>query len=392
MKRLDLKLIFWTSLLSILITAAYAVYSSNSERQRLTVQLDAQASSLSYAIAQAAIGPILYDDFPALQTLAESFIAKDNGISFVKIVLLDKEETVTVHEQRTSPKGAVKAFEAIIEVDKGIQLGRVIIGMLTDPIEEQINGQIHSLLTILGLMIVVKIITQFIVISKMVRRPLRLLSESSIRIGNGDLDTAVLLPGKDELSELALTLDKMRKDLRSSDEEVSKYNEIRKNELQKLVDLKTFDLQQAQQEAQRANKAKSEFLATMSHEIRTPMNSIWGSIELLRRQSMPEDQANLVDTVSYSTKLLLQIVDDILDISKIEDGKLELDPVEFDLSSLLEHLESSIRPNVVKKKLNLSFSIGPGVPIQLKGDSLRLRQIIWNLLSNAVKFTEQGYV
>ncbi|MBF0448922.1 MAG: response regulator [Magnetococcales bacterium] len=356
-------------------------------------QLDAQAKSLAYAISQAAIGPILYDDHPALQTLSESFIEKSMSISFIRIELQDDEKTmVVVEEYKPSFDGSSKTYQEIIEVDQRFPLGRVTIGMLTDPIEEQISERIAGLIMILSLMILVKVITQYFVLSGMVRRPLKKLSDCSIQIGQGDLESSISLPGKDELATLAITLDKMRMDLKYSQGKVKEHNEVSKNKLQKLVDEKTADLQIARKEADRANRAKTEFLATMSHEIRTPMNSVWGAIELLRRQKMPDAQARLVDTVSYSTKILLQIVNDILDLSKIEDGKLSLKYKVFNLEELLEHLKSSVAPSIEKKKLGFTLTIEKDIPTLLYGDSLRLRQVLWNLLSNAIKFTEQGNI
>jgi two-component system, sensor histidine kinase and response regulator len=130
----------------------------------------------------------------------------------------------------------------------------------------------------------------------------------------------------------------------------------------------------------------------MSHEIRTPMNAIQGIVELLRRSDLPKKQLNMVDTIASSNKTLLHILNDILDLSKIEDGKLEIEAIDFNLAQLLEHLIKTISYKAEQKGLILDFSIDETIPQILHGDSERLRQILWNLISNAVKFTNQGSI
>jgi methyl-accepting chemotaxis protein len=225
MKRLDLKLIFWTSLMSVIITAIYAIYSFNNEKERLMEQLDIQANTLKYAISQAAIGPILYDDFPALQSLAESFINKSRTISYVRIYLADEQQTLMTEEVDKSHPIPGKIYKEIIEVDKGFPLGIVEIGMQTADLDSLINEHVKSLILILGFMIIVKIITQYVVITLMVRRPLKSLGNQAVRLGKGDLASEITLPGNDELVILASTLNNMRNNLNRSYLEVKVQND-----------------------------------------------------------------------------------------------------------------------------------------------------------------------
>jgi CheY-like chemotaxis protein/two-component sensor histidine kinase len=113
---------------------------------------------------------------------------------------------------------------------------------------------------------------------------------------------------------------------------------------------------------------------------------------MLRRQRNPDQQAQLIDTISFSTTALLRIVDDILDLSKIEDGKLNLLLSNFELAKLVKHLTLSMQPAAKKKNLELLSTLDSNLPLTLSGDPTRLRQIIWNLLSNAIKFTQQGVI
>ena len=150
--------------------------------------------------------------------------------------------------------------------------------------------------------------------------------------------------------------------------------------------------EQARREAEAANSAKSTFLATMSHEIRTPMNGVLGMIEVLERQGLSAPQQRTVSTIRDSGKALLRIIDDILDFSKIEAGRLELEAIQFSLTTLITTTLETFRPQVIAKGLTLDGEIEADSQDALIGDPTRVRQILFNLLSNAIKFTEHGGV
>jgi signal transduction histidine kinase/ActR/RegA family two-component response regulator len=144
--------------------------------------------------------------------------------------------------------------------------------------------------------------------------------------------------------------------------------------------------------AERANQVKTEFLANMSHEIRTPMNGIIGMNELLLRSELTDSQREWALTVRDSAAALLRVINDVLDISKLEAGKVELDPVDFDLAEILAGSASLLAPNAKGKGIALTVRIDPSARQRVHADALRLRQVLLNLLSNAVKFTEHGSV
>ncbi|MBI4752419.1 MAG: response regulator [Acidobacteria bacterium] len=151
-------------------------------------------------------------------------------------------------------------------------------------------------------------------------------------------------------------------------------------------------LQSSEQKALEASQAKSAFLANMSHEIRTPMNGVLGMASLLLKSGVTNEQKEYAETIKISAEALITVINDILDISKIEAGKLKLDVVDFELRPLLEEVIRLFQPVATKKEIDLTLEVAPEVPNWLKGDPVRLRQILNNLVGNAVKFTEQGSV
>jgi signal transduction histidine kinase/ActR/RegA family two-component response regulator len=145
-------------------------------------------------------------------------------------------------------------------------------------------------------------------------------------------------------------------------------------------------------QAERANAAKSQFLANMSHEIRTPMHQILGTCHLLRQTGLAPKQGHYLGTVEGAATSLLGVINDVLDFSKIEAGMLEIEQIEFSLAKVVGDLEELFSAPISEKGLELSCSIDPELPLLLRGDPLRLSQVLSNLLGNAVKFTQQGFL
>ncbi|KVM74869.1 hybrid sensor histidine kinase/response regulator [Burkholderia stagnalis] len=204
-----------------------------------------------------------------------------------------------------------------------------------------------------------------------ISRPLSNLTRTMARIrGGSDLSLRMRHHGTDEVATLIAGFNTMLDEIERRD----------------------VELQAAIAAAEAANSAKSEFLARMSHEIRTPMNGVLGMTELLQRTTLTAKQRNFVDTVYRSGQTLLTIIDDILDFSKIEAGKLVLERIAFNLYQLLDDVVSLLEPMARRKALALRLRKHDPVPQWVRGDPVRLRQILTNLVGNAIKFTERGQV
>ena len=152
------------------------------------------------------------------------------------------------------------------------------------------------------------------------------------------------------------------------------------------------DLRRAKTAAEDANRAKSEFLANMSHELRTPLNGIMGMLQMTESTPLTDKQREYVESALDASQSLLAVINDILDISRVEAGKLEIVEEEFHLWDILHIVNEVLRQEALRKKINLHYTLDKNVPSLVTGDSARVRQILFNLLGNAVKFTEQGEI
>ncbi len=214
-------------------------------------------------------------------------------------------------------------------------------------------------------------------------------------VTKGDLSRRSLPTGRDEISQMQIALNdaiaasgKNLDAVRNSEQIIRTMHA----DLESRVSVRTYDLELARTQAVDANRAKSQFLTTMSHELRTPLNGILGMNELLLRTELSERQASYVDASRISGKLLLQLINNVLDLSRIESGKVELDLHECSIESLVYDVVDVMSYGAVQKGIQLPTYVNPSACINAMCDSHRLRQILVNLIGNAIKFTSAGSV
>ncbi len=189
-------------------------------------------------------------------------------------------------------------------------------------------------------------------------------------------------------SESKERAEQITREFLEKEKELNKELNLKKDELQDYIG----KLETTTEELKKSSSAKSDFLATMSHEIRTPMNAILGMTNFLKEDDPRKDQLESINIIDFSAKTLLSLIDDILDLSKIDSGKIEFEQTDFELKELVSTVSESFKTTAQNNNVELITEIGENLPKYLSGDPAKLIQILNNLVSNALKFTNKGYV
>ncbi len=253
---------------------------------------------------------------------------------------------------------------------------------MDDPTQNALNQNRAIFLATAVMTVFLAMIAAYAIVRYVIVKPLKHLRDTSDEIARGNMEARAEIHTADEFEDVAVAFNKMVRHLVSTQDELKQTNAE--------LDVKVDELAQTNLQLYEMNRLKSDFMATMSHELRTPLNSIIGFSEVLDSiKSLDDKQRRYVQNIQKSGRVLLDMINDILDLAKIESGKMEIRLSDFRIDAVVHALCDFFRPQTERKNIDLDVEIEPGLP-ELFQDQAKVQQVLNNLLSNAIKFTPEG--
>jgi len=425
MKRLGIskQIILIAVLPALIVSTILSVYYIWSQFDYISASLKNHGMLIAKQISPAAEYAAYSGNIDLIKPLVNTII-KDNPVLRVQIfdkndnIILDiakpedtkkRESSILEHvfEKEKKLKFSVPILVAQIPVDdienplvkiprytKNIYIGKTVVTITTRyATEEKIEQIKHgSFITLTILLLATMVIIQ---ISNSITKPIRSLTHTVKNIASGNLEIRVENNASGEVGVLQSCVTHMANELKRSQSDMENQIDEYTQELQETMEeleIRNAELDITRSKAIYANNAKSEFLANMSHEIRTPLSGIIGFTELLQGTQLTNQQKDYSSTIQKSSKHLLEIINDVLDLSKIESGKTEITTSEFNLVDIIEDIINLLSTSALEKSIELLYSIEKDVPTIIHSDPFRIHQILTNLIGNAIKFTDKGYV
>ncbi len=397
---------------TVVLVASFSAMMVN-EALRTRTELVSANEVLADILAINVTPALVFDDPPAgeqiLSSLSASrevlnaFVITPNGQIFASYIQkgvdsarvrlksgvdLNAEIVMMIEESRSrwDWDNNIEVIRTIVK--DGHDIGRIIIVSDMEAIHARLKSILLSLVVILTGAFTV---TWFLAtrLQKLISEPLLQISKVMKQVSaTNDFSCRAQKTSNDEIGELVVGFNEMLARVEDRDAQLASHKE----NLELMVTVRTKELRVAKEKAEEASQAKSQFLANMSHEIRTPMNGIIGMAELLLKVDLPEKHQRFMSILHDSAVSLLETINHILDLSKIESGKLEVEIIPFNLTELCEEVLELFAVSAQRKEIELVCSPGSGVPTLMLGNSVHVRQVLVNLINNALKFTDAGEV
>jgi signal transduction histidine kinase/CheY-like chemotaxis protein len=381
-------------ILSIVVTVIFLLTSAIFISDHVTTanhQMLQKLEATTRLAETSLVSVIWHLDISAINNVLEAIIADEN-ITLVSLTVDDE-----IISKRVQPEYAQYDFDYFINKSGyivqttdiqylGTKIGRFQIVLTRQKIDERLVFEISIIITVSILTMIFIFFLMLFISRRYILNPLSKLEHSAMQIADGKLEMSdwtsfPLIDKEDEFGVLSRAFNKMIQQL--------KYN-IDTLDIQVME--RTMELKEAKEKAEKAAQSKTEFLTTMSHEIRTPLNTICGMTEMLNDTPLSKQQQHYSKTLTSSSELLLSIINDILDFSKIDSEQIELESIPFELSDLIDSVNSILVTPAQEKGLELINWLDTDVSNLRLGDFTRLHQILINLLGNAIKFTKKGEV
>lgn len=385
---------------ALLLTLLLTGYFIHSRLQDLRQELNHTGQLIANQLAPAAEYGVLTGNLPVLQSLLRTTLGTPH-VRFIEVRNRD-DEILVYAEHETDPPGEdspkIEVFHAAIQrehvppMEAPVRhspgrvnpvnadpdyLGRVVVGMANDAFSDRQQ----EILFKAGLLAFFALLLTLLLARRLAQRlaaPITTMAGAVQAIQSGDYQTSLPVLDNGEVGDLARHINNLARGLQQASQEQERM-------IAQLV--------AAREEAEQANRSKSDFLAMMSHELRTPMNGVLGMLQLLETTELNHEQAEYTALATESTEHLLKVINDILDFSRIERGALELERIPFSLLDLIEGSVQVFQHSAQQRGLALRMDVQRGLEaLEVRGDPTRLRQILVNLLGNALKFTEEGAI